>query len=157
MSDPVAVVEVSATDAAATAAARIEPSPQRQTSCTTALTECAASKFWTFAGLFLVLIIITSTNLGLDAAAGGKKAGNLTELALQHLLLDDGRDEKQVSSRFLNSLLTLRDQMERVGSVLRVSTTTTPLVVPDQHQSSLPRAGIPGPVSESDHRELSEG
>ena len=60
MSDPVAVVEVSATDAAATAAARIGPTPQRQTSCTTALTECAASKFWTFAGLFLVLIIITS-------------------------------------------------------------------------------------------------
>jgi hypothetical protein len=137
-------------DAPDAATARNGPTtPQRHTSCTTAITECAASKFWTFGGLFLVLIIITSTNLGLDA---GKIAtinnNNLTEVALQQLLLDD----KQVSSRFKS---LLRGQLERVASVV-LQRSASSNDVPDNN-TSLPRVDIPLPVSEPDHRELSEG
>jgi hypothetical protein len=135
-------------DAPDAATARNGPTtPQRHTSCTTAITECAASKFWTFGGLFLVLIIITSTNLGLDAGKIATINNNLTEVALQQLLLDD----KQVSSRFKS---LLRGQLERVASVV-LQRSASSNDVPDN--TSLPRVDIPLPVSDPDHRELSEG
>jgi hypothetical protein len=120
--------------------------PQRQTSCTTALTECAAMarKFWTFGALFLVLVIITSTNLGLDAA----EKANATQLLLQQVLREEEEEVgKQVSSRFIASLK---------GQVEQVLLTLTATRVPDVNH---PRAGVLGTVSglEANPGELSEG